>query len=167
MAEKLVQLFVDFFQNKIPPEITVFLISMMPILELRGGLIAAPLLGVDLLPAFGICFLGNILPIPFILLCIRKIFELMKKMKIFKGLIQWLEAHSAKNSEKVEKYGLWGLLLLVAVPLPGTGGWTGALVSALMGLPIKKSFPVIAAGILIAGIIVASVSYGLSGFLGA
>lgn len=166
MTETLVQSFVDFFQNKIPPELTIFIISMMPVLELRGGLIAAALLKVSVLPAFGICFLGNILPIPFILLFIKKIFELMKKTKTFRGLIEKLEKHSAKNSEKVTKYGAWGLLILVAIPLPGTGGWTGALVAALMELPIRKSFPIIAAGVFIAGVIVASLSYGLLGAFG-
>ncbi|MCR4926217.1 MAG: small multi-drug export protein [Clostridiales bacterium] len=164
--DAIIQSFITFFQDKLPAEVTIFLISLMPVLELRGGLIAAKLLNVSLLPAFGICFLGNILPIPFILLFIRKLFALMKNTKTFKPLIEKLEKHSAKNSEKVNKYGAWGLLLLVAIPLPGTGGWTGALVSALMELPIRKSFPIIAVGVLIAGIIVASLSYGLLGALG-
>lgn len=161
MTETLVNQMIAFFSDTIPAELTIFVISLMPILELRGGLIAASILGVPLLPAIAICFLGNILPIPFILLLIKRIFEFMKKHNIMRGVVLKLEERAAKKSKKVENNLVLGLLAFVAVPLPGTGGWTGALVAALMDLPIKKSFPVIAAGVFIAGIITASLSYGL------
>lgn len=166
MVENIVETLVNFFGNTIPAELTIFLISLLPILELRGGLIAAALLGVPILPAFAICFIGNILPIPFILLLIKKIFAFMKKHNILKSLVERLEKRAMKKSKKVENNLVMGLLAFVAIPLPGTGGWTGALVSALMDLPIKKSFPVIALGVFIAGVIVASLSYGLLGIFG-
>lgn len=160
MAETLANTIVDLLQNKIPGELIAFLISVLPILELRGGLIAANLLDVSLIPAFIICFIGNMLPIPFILLFIEKIFDWLRDKKGLGKVVRYCEKKADKNKDKIEKYGLWGLLLLVALPLPGTGAWTGALVSALMRLNIKKSLPVIAGGVIIAGVIVSLIMYG-------
>lgn len=160
MAETIANYIVDLLQNKIPGELIAFLVSLLPILELRGGLIAANLLGVKLIPAFIICFLGNMLPIPFILLFIEKIFDWLRDKKGLGKVVRYCEKKADKNKDKIEKYGLWGLFILVAIPLPGTGAWTGALVSALMRLDIKKSLPVIAAGVVGAGIIVSLVMYG-------
>ena len=160
MAETLANYIVDLLQNKIPGELIAFLISLLPILELRGGLIAANLLGVKLIPAFAICFIGNMLPIPFILLFIEKIFNWLRDKKGLGAVVRYCEKKADKNRDKIDKYGLWGLLILVAIPLPGTGAWTGALVAALMRLDIKKSLPVIAAGVVIAGVIVSLIMYG-------
>ncbi len=160
MAETLANYIVDLLQNKIPGELIAFLVSLLPILELRGGLIAANLLGVKLIPAFIICFIGNMLPIPFILLFIEKIFNWLRDKKGLGAVVRYCEKKADKNRDKIDKYGLWGLLILVAIPLPGTGAWTGALVAALMRLDIKKSLPVIAAGVIIAGVIVSLVMYG-------
>ena len=113
--------------------------------------------------AFIFCFLGNMLPMPFILLFIRKIFQLMKKCGPLKKIVDKLEEKAHKHSDKVEKYGFWGLFILVAIPLPGTGGWTGALVAALMDLRMKKALPAIALGVFAAGVIVGTLSYGLVG----
>ncbi len=160
MAETLANYIVDLLQNKIPGELIAFIVSLLPILELRGGLIAANLLGVKLIPAFIICFIGNMLPIPFILLFIEKIFNWLRNKKGLGAVVRYCEKKADKNRDKIDKYGLWGLLILVAIPLPGTGAWTGALVAALMRLDIKKSLPVIAAGVVIAGIIVSLIMYG-------
>ena len=160
MAETLANYIVDLLQNKIPGELIAFLISLLPILELRGGIIAANLLGVKLIPAFAICFIGNMLPIPFILLFIEKIFNWLRDKKGLGAVVRYCEKKADKNRDKIDKYGLWGLLILVAIPLPGTGAWTGALVAALMRLDIKKSLPVIAAGVVIAGVIVSLIMYG-------
>lgn len=160
MAETLANYIVDLLQNKIPGELIAFLVSLLPILELRGGLIAANLLGVKLIPAFIICFIGNMLPIPFILLFIEKIFDWLRDKRGLGAVVRYCEKKADKNKDKIEKYGLWGLLILVAIPLPGTGAWTGALVAALMRLDIKKSLPVIAAGVVVAGIIVSLIMYG-------
>lgn len=160
MAETLANYIVDLLQNKIPGELIAFIVSLLPILELRGGLIAANLLGVKLIPAFIICFIGNMLPIPFILLFIEKIFDWLRDKKGLGAVVRYCEKKADKNKDKIEKYGLWGLLILVAIPLPGTGAWTGALVAALMRLDIKKSLPVIAAGVIIAGVIVSLIMYG-------
>ena len=106
------------------------------------------------------------LPIPFILLFIRKIFTLLKKIPSVEKIIDKLEARSIRKADKIEKYRLWGLLLFVAIPLPGTGAWTGALIADLFDIRIKHSLPVIAVGVLIAGIIISALSYGLFGLLG-
>ena len=166
MTEAIADYLVGIFQGNIPEELIIFLISMFPILELRGGMIAAKLLGVELAKAFVICFAGNILPIPFILLFIRKIFAFLKKFSLTRKLVEKLESSSMRKSEKVRKGSKWALLTFVAVPLPGTGGWTGALVAALLDMRIKISFPIIALGVLIANFIMSAFSYGLLGVFG-
>ncbi len=166
MSESFAQTIVDFFKDKIPPELIIFFISMLPVLELRGGLIAAKLLGVEFVRAFIICYIGNIIPVPFILLFIRKIFQFLRDKRGFAKIIEKLEIRSMRKSEKVKRWRDWGLLAFVAIPLPGTGGWTGALIAALMDIRIKKSFPIIAIGILIAGIIMSVITYLVPSFFG-
>ncbi|MGN0544317.1 MAG: COG2426 family protein [Acutalibacteraceae bacterium] len=166
MTETFANELATFFQDKIPNELIIFLISLLPVLELRGGMIAAKLLQVDFLRAFVICYIGNILPIPFILLFIRKIFQFLRDKKGFSKLIEKLEIRSMRKSEKVKRWRDWGLLLFVAIPLPGTGGWTGALIAALTDIRIKRSFPIIAVGILIAGIIMSVLTYLLPSVFG-
>ena len=161
MAESLAQTLVTFFQDKIPPELTIFLISLLPILELRGGMIAARLLSVPFWRAFTICFVGNMIPIPFILLFIKKIFAWLRKYRFFEKIIVKLEAKTEKNKEKILRYKSWGLLLFVAIPLPGTGGWTGALMAALLDIPNKRALPIITLGVLIAGAIMSLLTYGI------
>ncbi len=166
MAETIADYLVGLFQGKIPEELIVFIISMLPIVELRGGMIAAKLLGVDFIKAFVICYLGNILPIPFILLFIRRIFEFLKRFNPTRKIVEKLETSSLRKSEKIKKTSKWGLLTFVAIPLPGTGGWTGSLIAALLDMRIKISFPVIALGVLIANLIMSAFSYGLLGAIG-
>lgn len=161
MAQTLAQLFVELFRDKIPAELTAFVISLFPILELRGGMIAARLLEIPFLKAFSICYIGNMLPIPFIILFIKKIFEFLRRFPFFEKIITKLEAKTERNRQKVLRYKSWGLLIFVAIPLPGTGGWTGALMAALLGIDMKRSLPIIALGVFIAGIIMSLVTYGI------
>lgn len=163
MTDQLIQSIVTFFQDKIPNELTVFIISVLPVLELRGGLIAAKLLDMNIIRAFIVCYLGNMLPIPFILLFLRKIFDWMRKSKKLGKIVGKLEHKAEKHRKTIDKYGAWGLLVLVAIPLPGTGGWTGALVAEIMDIKFKKALPIIALGVLIAGFIVGALFYGLLG----
>ncbi len=166
MSEAIAEYLVNTLGDKFSPEIISFIVSMLPILELRGGLIAAKLMNVEFFKAFAICFFGNLLPIPFILLFIRKIFGLLKKFPKVEGIINKLEARSLRKAENVRKYRLLGLLLFVAIPLPGTGAWTGALIADLLDIRIKHSFPVIALGVFVAGVIISILSYGLLGLIG-
>lgn len=161
MVEQIVDTIMTFLQDKVPEELVAFLISLCPILECRGGMIAARLMEIPFVKAFLICYIGNMLPIPFIILFIRKIFEFLRKFKFFEKIVTKLEAKTEKNREKVMRYEAWGLLLFVAIPLPGTGGWTGALMAALLDIRFKRALPIIAIGVLIAGFIMSALTYGI------
>lgn len=163
--EVLVHWFTDNLSQHISREMVIFIISMIPILELRGGLLAASLLKVSAAKAIPICIIGNIIPIPFILLFIRQIFKLMKKTKIFRGLIERLEKRAMGKSEQIKRYEFLGLLLFVGVPLPGTGAWTGSLIASLLEVDIKKSSVAIFCGLIMATVIMYVVSYGIVGSL--
>lgn len=144
-----------------PKEIIVFIISMVPILELRGGLVAAALMGIEMFKAIGFCVIGNLLPIPFILLFITPIFTWLKKTKLFSPMVEKLEKKSMNKSEQIQKYEFWGLAIFVGIPLPGTGAWTGALIAALLGIKLKKAFGAIVVGVLMASTIMCTISYGI------
>ena len=161
----LVQWFTSTLGQYVSREIVVFIISMIPILELRGGLLAASLLQIPITTAIPICIVGNIVPIPFILLFIKKIFQWLKKFRIFRPLIEKLENRAMKKSDSVAKGEFWGLALFVGIPLPGTGAWTGSLIAALLEIDLKKAVWAILVGIIIATIIMSIVSYGLLGAL--
>lgn len=166
MSETITRFFIDNLGGKVSEEVIVFIISMLPILELRGGLIAAKLLGVNFVKAFIICYIGNLLPIPFILLFIRKIFDWLKRFNGVNRIIDKLEARSIRKADSIKKYRLWGLFAFVAIPLPGTGAWTGALAADLLDIRVKNSFPTIAAGVLCAGIIMSILTYAIPGLFG-
>ena len=146
-------------------ELIVFIISLCPILELRGGLIAATLLGVKPIIAYIVSIIGNTLPVPFILLFITKVIVWMEKSKVkwMKRVAKWLRNKAHKNKEKIEKYGYLGLVLFVGIPLPGTGAWTGCLVASVFDMDRKKSFLAVMTGIIMASIIMMILSYGLLG----
>ncbi|MDR1563380.1 MAG: small multi-drug export protein [Oscillospiraceae bacterium] len=144
-------------------EIVAFFMSMLPVIELRGGVIYAAARGVPFIVAFIVCFLGNILPVPFILLFIRRILKFLERFKYTKKLVKKIENHAHAKSASIQKYQVLGLFLFVAIPLPGTGAWTGAIIAALMDLQIKKSFPAIALGVLGAGIIMSVLSFLIPG----
>ncbi len=161
MVEQIVDAITGLLQDKIPAELVAFVISLCPILECRGGMIAARIMEIPFIKAFIICCVGNLLPIPFIILFIRKIFDFLRRFSFFEKIITKLEAKTEKNKEKVLRYKSWGLLLFVAIPLPGTGGWTGALMAALLDIRIKRSLPIIALGVIIAGFIMSGLTYGI------
>lgn len=163
--ESLVTWFMEVLGGKISREMIVFLISMVPILELRGGLLAASLLNIPIVRAIWYCVIGNIIPVPFILLLITPIFNRLKQTKLFRPMVEKLEARAMGKSEQIERYEFWGLALFVGIPLPGTGAWTGALIASLLGIRFRKAFPAIILGIFIATIIMSVVSYGLLGAL--
>lgn len=145
----------------ISPEWVVFIISMIPILELRGGLIAASILEIPIVKAIPFCVVGNIIPIPFILLFIKRILKWMKNIKGLRVIANWLEKKAAKKSDALKKGEFWGLALFVGIPLPGTGAWTGSLIAALMDVKLSKAVGAILLGIVMATIIMSILSYGL------
>ena len=150
----------------IPAELVVFIISLCPILELRGGLIAASILNVDMWRAIPICIIGNILPIPFILLFIEKIFDLLKNTRLVK-MINKLEEKAEKGAAKIMKHKKWGLFLFVGIPLPGTGAWTGTLAASILDMDFKKTVTAVICGIALAAVIVSVVSaLGFGAYVG-
>lgn len=164
MTETLVQSVIDALSGNFGREAIVFIISMIPLLELRGALlVAGPVLGVPVAKAIPLCVLGNIIPVPFILLLITPVFNWMKKTRIFRPLVTKLESTAMSKSDRIEKYEFWGLVLFVGIPLPGTGAWTGSLIAALLGIKFKKAFPAVVIGICVATVIMWFVSYVLLG----
>lgn len=158
---ELLSLFEAFKAIPFGSEISVFIISLLPILELRGGLLAAGLLNLNPIVAYIISIIGNILPIPFILLFLTPIFNWMKKTKLLKGIVEKLEAKADKHKGKFEKGEFIALILFVGIPLPGTGAWTGALVASVLGMDKKKAMLAIFLGVILASIIMMIISYGI------
>ena len=157
----------DLVAHGFSPELAVFITSMLPIVELRGALpLAINLYHIPWVKAFLIAYIGNLVPVPFILLLLKPVVALLSRITLFKKFFTWLfERTRKKSSSVIERYEEIGLLLFVAIPLPGTGAWTGALIAFLFGLDFKKSLLVIALGVLIAGVIVTCLC--LLGWLGA
>ncbi len=167
MVESLVESLVDLFSSisNIPfgKEMTIFFISCLPILELRGGILAASLLHVNPVVAFIICSLGNILPIPFILWFITPIFNKLKKWKRIEPFITKLENKALSKKDKIEHIQFWGLFFFVGIPLPGTGAWTGTLIASMINMNKKKALVASILGVVLAGIIMLIMSYGVLG----
>jgi len=149
--------------NTLPGKIIMtFLISMIPVLELRGALPIAQAHGLSQAIAIPVAVVGNLLPVPFIIVFIRKIFAWIRsKLPKLDGFVTRLEDRALKKSDKVQKSLFWGLFLFVAIPLPGTGAWTGALIAAMLDIRLKRAFPAIAIGVITAGIVVGLASHGV------
>ena len=146
--------------------IITLLWAMVPVVELRGAIPIGIKMGLSYPEAFTISFIGNLLPIPFLILFTRKVFEWLRtKSEWLDSVVSGLEAKAEKNKEVVLKYEFWGLVLLVAIPLPGTGAWTGALVAAMMDMQLRRAMPAIILGVLIAGIIVTMITFGAGALL--
>ncbi len=164
MAEALAHYFTELFTDlNFGKELIVFIVSMLPILEVRGGMIVASLLELNPYLSLLIGFLGNILPIPFLIFLLKPIFAWMRKWKIFAKIVTKLEEKAEKNKGKIEKYEFLGLLLLVAIPLPGTGAWTGCLVASVFNIDKKISIPACILGVLGATLIMWAISFGIIG----
>jgi len=138
------------------------IMGMTPVVELRGAIPFGLAMGLDPVTCYIAAVIGNCIPIPFIILFIEHVFRIMRKMSPkFGALVDKLERRAEEKSDVVQKYALWGLVILVAIPLPGTGAWTGSLVAALMNIPLRKSGPACVFGVLIAGIAVMAISTGV------
>lgn len=144
-----------------------FFMAMVPVIELRGAIpYGAGLAGLPIWQATLLAVLGNLLPVPFLVIFTRDIFAwLRKKSPKLNSLVERMEQRADRKKDVVLKYEFWGLMILVAIPLPGTGAWTGALVAAMMDMQLKRAFPAIALGVVIAAFIVTWLTYGASVFL--
>ena len=157
---------IEWFQDVfgwLPKEVFAALISMVPVIELRGGLPFAILSGISPFVAFPLCIAANLLPIPFILWFITPIFNWMKTTRLFRPIAEKLENKAMNKSDKLEKGYFWGLLLFVGIPLPGTGAWTGALLASMLNIPKKKSIPAIALGVCLAAVLMGVLSLCFEG----
>ncbi len=160
MVDKIVSFFS--FLNK---EALIFVISMLPIVELRGAIPVGAAMGMGIVETFLISVIGNLLPVPFIILLARPLFTLLKKTRLLSPLVDKIETRTMAKADKVMKNAALGLFLFVAIPLPGTGAWTGALLAALLNMRFKYALPSIVCGVIVAGIIVTLVSFGFASFL--
>lgn len=146
--------------------LSVFGLAMVPVFELRGAIPVGVAAGLPFWTVFLTAFLGNLLPVPFLILFTRRVFEWLRtKSALLERFVSRLERKAVAKEDLLKKYELLGLCILVAIPLPGTGAWTGSLVAAVFDIRLKHAFPVIALGVLIAGIIVSAVTYGVTIFL--
>ncbi len=153
----------NFFSTYLGKIISTFLISMVPVIELRGAIPSGIALGLDAWTVALLAIVGNMLPIPFIILFIRKIFAWMRtKNEYLNRIVCKMEAKADKHKDKITRYEFWGLCLFVAIPLPGTGAWTGALVAAMLDMRLKNAIPAIFLGVVIAAIVVTLLSSGVS-----
>jgi uncharacterized membrane protein len=150
----------------IKAELITFLMAMVPVIELRGAIPYGVVAGLSVHTAFILAVIGNLVPIPVLVVFTRKVFEWLRtKSGSLDRMVCRLETKAEKNKVLVERYEFLGLMILVAVPLPGTGAWTGALVAAMMDMRLKRAMPAIIIGVLIAGIIVTTVTYGAGALL--
>jgi len=159
----------NWYENTIgswmPKQIFVLIVSMIPVIELRGGLVIARLLSMPFWEANLFCIIGNIIPIPFILLFIRRIFAFMKRHNILKKGVEKLEARAAKKNKAKERGEFAFLLTFVGIPLPGTGAWTGSIIASLMQYNIKRASIAITLGVLMAAAIIDILAYALPGLI--
>jgi len=138
------------------------LISMVPVIELRGAIPVAVAHGLPVWAAVCVSVVGNLIPVPFIIVFVRKIFAWIRRhAPKLDGFVTRLEERAAKKSDLVRKFSFWGLFVLVAIPLPGTGAWTGALIAAMLEMRLKHAFPAIALGVVAAGIVVGLAALGI------
>lgn len=143
----------------------VFIVSMFPIVELRGAIPLGVGLGLEFYKVFLVSVIGNMLPIPFIIMFIRPVIEYLKKKKSFEKIVKKFEQKTLNKSDRITKYEMLGLFIFVAIPLPGTGAWTGAALAGLMNMRLKTSVPSIFFGVITAGIIMSLVSHGVFNIL--
>ena len=162
MLDSIVNAIRDFFLETVGRELCVFFCSMIPIIELRGAIPMGALFGLPWWQSYLLSLLGNMLPIPFILLFIKAVLKWMtnSKIKFFNKLAGWLNRKVEKNRDKIAKYSFWGVYFFVAVPLPVTGAWTGSLVAAMIDMKFWKALLSCLFGVMIAGVVMTLISYG-------
>jgi len=150
----------QFFLETVGRELCVFFCAMLPIIELRGAIPLGAGLGLPWWQSFGLSMAGNLLPVPFLLLLWQVVLRLLRRFRRTVRVADWLEARALRSRERVENRAFWGLLVFVAIPLPGTGAWTGSLLSSVTGIRFWKAMVAITCGVLAAGVIMTLISYG-------
>jgi uncharacterized membrane protein len=143
----------------------VFFISALPFVELRGAIPVGAALGLDWHLSFILSVLGNMLPVPFILIFMKRVIKWMKSTKKLKGIAERIENHTLKKSKLVGNIEAAGLIILIAIPLPGTGAWTGAMTALLLNMKLRYAVFCILIGVILAGIIVTGITYGFAALI--
>ena len=163
MIDGIVGAIESFFLETVGKELCVFFCSMIPIIELRGAIPLGAALGLPLWKSFILSVVGNMLPVPIILLFVKKVLSFMSKcrVKLFNKVANWVYAKAEKNKAKIEKYSFWGVALFVGIPLPMTGAWTGSLVAAMLDMKFWKAVLSAFIGVLVAGVVMSLISYGV------
>lgn len=157
------QSFSDIISGYFDPELALLVVSMVPFIELRGGVVLGAALGFHWLEALVICIIGNIIPVPFVILFGRWILDYLGQTKLLGDTVKRYKEKILSKSDVIHKYGPWGLLFFVGIPLPGTGAWSGSVLALLMDLRLKEAIPAILMGIVLAGILMTLGSHGLLG----
>ena len=157
------QSFSDIIAGYFEPELALLVVSMVPFIELRGGVVLGAALGIHWLECLIICIIGNVIPVPFVILFGRWILDYLGHTKMFGGLVHRYKAKVLSKADVIHKYGPWGLMLFVGIPIPGTGAWSGSVLALLLDLRLKEAVPAILLGIVIAGLIMTIGSQGLLG----
>ena len=154
----------NFFLETVGKELCVFFCSMIPIIELRGAIPLGAALGLPLWQSFTLSIVGNMLPVPIILLFVKKVLSFMSRcrVKFFNKVANYIYDKAEKNRAKIEKYSFWGVALFVGIPLPMTGAWTGSLVAAIIDMKFWKAVLSALVGVLCAGVVMALISYGVA-----
>jgi len=139
----------------------VFLVSMVPIIELRGSIPIAATMDISFLRALPFAVVGNLLPVPFIILFFKFFLKLFRNVPVIGKVFEKVHNKAVAKADKIKSYAFWGLYLFVAIPLPGTGAWTGSVIASLLEMDNKKAFLAIALGVITSGLIMGFISYGL------
>lgn len=160
----MLQAIINFLNNIVGPELCVFLCSMLPVIELRGAFPIGAVCNLPFWSTYILCVLGNMLPVPFILLGINRMIQWMSScsIKLCNRCANWLLAKVEAKRARIERYSFWGLAFFVCLPLPGTGAWTGSLIAATIGMPFRKSICATTLGVCCAGFIMGILSYGVT-----
>lgn len=143
---------------ELPPELTVILVAALPLVELRGAIPLGFTLGLSPLETLVLAVVGNLLPIPFVLLLMQPVGERLRRTRTFRGAVEWLYRRTHARSGLIKRYGVLGLVIFVAVPIPTTGAWTGAIAASLLGIRFGQAFPALIAGVILAGGIVVTLT---------
>jgi uncharacterized membrane protein len=164
MLDGIVGAIQNFFLETVGRELCVFFCSMIPIIELRGAIPLGAALGLPLWQSFMLSIIGNMLPVPIILLFVKKVLSFMSKcrVKFFNKVANYVYAKAEKNRAKIEKYSFWGVAIFVGIPLPMTGAWTGTLVAAIIDMKFWKAILSALIGVLCAGVVISLISYGIA-----
>lgn len=155
----------DFLVSHISAYGAVFIVSMIPLIELRGSVIVGTAFGLPWLNVLLLSIVGNLIPIPFILIFGKKLIAWLETLPILARLTNWYEAHLLSKSDTIQKFAFYGLWLFVGVPLPGTGAWSGSVIASLLDVPPRKSFAAVICGVITAGVIMTVGSRGIAGLI--